>query len=57
MKGEGIGLDSFGVIQTKEVNGSFYGVKIDLPVIIRQMKLAWVRAGDDQIFVVHMDYL
>ena len=47
VKGEGIGLDSFGVIYEKEVNGAFYGVQIDLPVIIGQMELAWMGAGDD----------
>ena len=47
MKGEGIGLDAFGVIQEKEVDGAFYGVQIDLPIIIREMELAWVGAGDD----------
>ena len=47
VNGEGIGPDAFGMIQAKEVNGAFYGIQIDLPVIIRQMKLARMRAGDD----------
>ena len=47
MKGEGIGLDAFGVIQEKEVDGAFYGVQIDLPFIIGQVKFTWMGAGDD----------
>ena len=47
VNGKGIGPDSFGVIYEKEVNGAFYGVQIDLPVIIREMELAWMGAGDD----------
>ena len=45
--GEGIGLDSFGVIQAKEVNGAFYGVKIHHFVVVGQMEFAWMGAGDD----------
>ena len=47
MKGEGIGLDAFGVIQEKEVDGAFYGVQIDLSFIIGQVKFTWMGAGDD----------
>ena len=47
VNGKGIGLDSFGVIEEKEVNGAFYGVQIDLPIIIGQMEFAWIGAGDD----------
>ena len=47
MKGEGIGLDAFRVIQKEQVDCAFYGVQIDLPIIIGQVKFAWMGAGDD----------
>ena len=47
VNGKGIGFDSFGVIEKKEVNGAFYGVQIDLSVIIGQMEIARMGAGDD----------
>ena len=47
VKGEGIGLDSFGVIFEKEVNGAFYWVKIHNFVVVGQMEFAWMGAGDD----------
>ena len=34
VKGEGIGLDSFGVIYEKEVNGAFYVVQIHHFVVV-----------------------
>ena len=47
VNGEGIGLDAFGAIQEKEVDGAFYGVQIDLPFIIGQVKFTWMGAGND----------
>ena len=57
MLGEGISLDAFWVVYKELVQSSFHWIQIHNCVVIGQMELAWMGAGDDWIFVAHRDYL
>ena len=57
MPGEGIGLDAFGVVYKELVYSAFHWIQIYHGVVIGQMELAWMGAGNDWAFVAHTDYL
>lgn len=57
VKGQNVSLDTFRMIQKKQVQCSFHWIQIHFSFVIGQMELATVWAGYYQIFVMHTDYL
>ena len=47
MQGEGIGLDTFGMVYKELVYSSFHWIQIHYAVVAGHMEFTWMGAGDD----------